>query len=67
MLAWLQKGQNRTRTGDGPGEDDTGRQTDANVNLASDEQPASSNVSAFANTDVASDSPVALSGKLKAQ
>lgn len=61
MLAWLQKGQKRTRTGD-DGEDDTGRQTDVNVNLASEEQLASSNVSDFANTDVASDSPVASDG-----
>ena len=47
MLAWLQKGQERTQTGDG--EDDTGGQT--SVNFASEEQPASSNVSASAKTE----------------
>lgn len=55
MLVWLQKGQKRTRTRDG--EDDTGGQT--GINFASEEQPASSNVSASANTEGASDSPVA--------
>lgn len=56
MLAWLQKGQKRTRTDDAPGEDDdTGGQTD--IDFESGEQPVSS--SAFANTEVASDSPVA--------
>ena len=55
MLAWLQKGQKRTQTVDG--EDDTGGQT--GINFASEEQPASSNNSTSANTEGASDSPVA--------